>query len=270
MAKGIFMIALILAIAAFAPGEANAGCCGCKRRTTVIKIPSTNNPKKLQNRKQEDKEKLEDARAKEFAKAAYVRSKKIRVRKVTLPEGLNGVDPAMRIESLCGYDIGAVAKLPAFPKVDEEGNVVVETGLKKPFCLCDKARLKYSHINNALYSITLYSDANPDFGDDAAASEVSAMMDALSKKFPGQIKKWQGSSASIKAKFGGNAGQSLKVERFKADYRKPGTLKGPSDGKLRKEWAFSVTLEDDTIKNVDVLGGRASVYDAVKKDVDTL
>ena len=70
-------------------------------------------------------------------KQARAKAKGIVAEKLVLPEGATcsgmTIDLEGRIESLCGFEIGDIAKLSRHPALDKEGNIVVTGKLPKPF-----------------------------------------------------------------------------------------------------------------------------------------
>lgn len=217
---------------------------------------------------QKDKNKAE--------RQTYAKAKSIKVKKIEMPEGteLGGipVDFTGRIDSLCGYEIGAVAKASWRPKLDEDGNIVVTERLKKPFRKCTHVELKYSKVNHALYSIRLFAPAQKKVSDEDALAEVEAMADALATKFSGKLSvqnclSWPNSKECY-VQMSAKSFQKLKVNAYKDNIEKRGALKGTTAARPERGWAFSVTLTD---RAMQVYGTEApKTNKAVADDVDAL
>jgi hypothetical protein len=155
-----------------------------------------------------------------------------------------------RIESLCGFEIGAIAKLPWRPKLDKDGNIIMTGKLAKPFRKCTQYELTYSKKNHALYSIRIFSPAQKKIDDDAAWAEVKEMAAAVKAKFEGKILSWDEmngpfySSKMCSANLKACTCQTLKVRADKAGIDKSTKLKGTTDARREQGWAFSLTLVD--------------------------
>jgi hypothetical protein len=177
-----------------------------------------------------------------------------------------------RIDSLCGYEIGAVAKASWRPKLDEDGNIVVTERLKKPFRKCTHVELKYSKVNHALYSIRLFAPAQKKVSDEDALAEVEAMADALATKFSGKLSvqnclSWSNSKECY-VQMSAKSFQKLEVNAYKDNIEKRGALKGTTAARPERGWAFSVTLTD---RAMQVYGAEApKTNKAVADDVDAL
>ena len=217
---------------------------------------------------QKDKNKAE--------RQTYAKAKSIKVEKIEMPEGTERggipIDFTGRIDSLCGYEIGAVAKASWRPKLDEDGNIVVTERLKKPFRKCTHVELKYSKVNHALYSIRLFAPAQKKVSDEDALAEVEAMADALATKFSGKLSveyclSWPNSKECY-VQMSAKSFQKLKVNAYKDNIEKRGVLKGTTAARPERGWAFSVTLTD---RAMQVYGAEAPKPNkAVADDVDAL
>ena len=217
---------------------------------------------------QKDKNKAE--------RQTYAKAKSIKVEKIEMPEGTEcggiPVDFTGRIESLCGYEIGAVAKASWRPKLDEDGNIVVTERLKKPFRKCTHVELKYSKVNHALYSIRLFAPAQKKVSDEDALAEVDAMADALATKFSGKLSvKDCFNTPELKMRYVqmiANSFQNLEVKAYKDNIEKRGALKGTTAARPERGWAFSVTLTDRAMRVYEA--GAPKANKAVADDVDAL
>ena len=204
----------------------------------------------------------------------YAKAKSIKVEKIEMPEGAEcggiPVDFTWRIESLCGYEIGAVAKVSWRPNLDKDGNIVVTEKLKKPFRKCTRVELKYSKVNHALYSIRVFAPAQKKVTDDEAWAEVETMADALATKFGDKIVGWNRSDASkwCYANMKPISHQDLEVRAYKDNIEKRGKLKGSADARPEQGWAFSVTLTDRAMRVYEA--GAPKANKAVADDVDAL
>lgn len=183
------------------------------------------------------------AEKKTRAKAKEITETKIEIPKDATYNGL-AIDHSGRILSLCGFDIGEIAKVPRHPVLDKDGNIVMTGKLAKPFRKCTQYELKYSKVNHALYSIRVFSPAQKKMDDEAAAAEQEAMSAAVKAKFEGQVLSWQKWPSSWTAQMKLYAHQSLAVNSFKDTIDKKYALKGTAESKSEKGWAFSVTLTD--------------------------
>ena len=210
-------------------------------------------------------EKKAHAKAKGIAEDKLVFPKEAKHR--GMPINMEG-----RIESLCGYEIGSIAKLPRHPKLDDDGNIVVVEKLKKPFRKCTQVELKYSKVNHALYYIRLFSTGQKKMDDDAAWSELETISDAIKTKFGAKIASWcKSNSSSLKicsANLNLLAFQSLEVRAFMGEVEKRVLLKGGADSRTEKGWAFSMTLIDRAMQGYD--SKEKNVEKATTSDVDVL
>ncbi len=184
-----------------------------------------------------------DRKKKVRAKAKEITETKIEIPKDATYNGL-AIDHSGRILSLCGFDIGEIAKVPRHPVLDKDGNIVMTGKLAKPFRKCTQYELKYSKVNHALYSIRVFSPAQKKMDDEAAAAEQEAMSAAVKTKFEGKVLSWLKTAPSWPAQMKPLAHQSLTVNSFKDTIDKKYALKGTSESKAEKGWAFSVTLTD--------------------------
>ena len=70
-------------------------------------------------------------------KQVHAKAKEISAEKLELPKdathGSLPIDLEGRIASLCGFEIGKIAKLPTHPKLDKDGNIIMTGKLAKPF-----------------------------------------------------------------------------------------------------------------------------------------
>ena len=190
-----------------------------------------------------DEKKKGAAEKKTRAKAKAITETKIEIPKDATYNGL-AIDHSGRILSLCGFDIGEIAKVPQHPVLDKDGNIVMTGKLAKPCRKCTQYELKYSKVNHALYSIRVFSPAQKKMDDEAAAAEQEAMSAAVKTKFEGQVLSWQKWPSSWTAQMKPLAHQSLTVNSFKDNIEKKGKLKGSADAREEKGWAFSVILTD--------------------------
>lgn len=183
------------------------------------------------------------AEKKTRAKAKEITETKIEIPKDATYNGL-AIDHSGRILSLCGFDIGEIAKVPRHPVLDKDGNIVMTGKLAKPFRKCTQYEVKYSKVNHALYSIRVFSPAQKKMDDEAAAVEQEAMAAAVKTKFEGKVLSWLKAAPSWPAQMKPLAHQSLTVNSFKDNIEKKGKLKGSADAREEKGWAFSVILTD--------------------------
>ena len=183
------------------------------------------------------------AEKKTRAKAKEITETKIEIPKDATYNGL-AIDHSGRVLSLCGFEIGEIAKVPRHPVLDKDGNIVMTGKLAKPFRRCTQYELKYSRVNHALYSIRVFSPAQKKMDDEAAAAELEAMAAAVKAKFEGQVLSWQKLIPPWHAQMKLYAHQSLTVNSFKDTIDKKYALKGTAESKSEKGWAFSVTLTD--------------------------
>ena len=204
------------------------------------------------------------------------KAKSINVAKIEIPEGakFSGVpiDLSSRIESLCGYEIGSVAKVSWRPNLDKDGNIVVTEKLKKPFRKCTHVELKYSKVNHALYSIRVFAPAQKKVTDDEAWAEVETMADALATKFGDKIVGWNRFDAYkwCHANIKPFSQQKLEVLAYKDNIEKRGKLKGSADARSEQGWAFSVTLTDRAMQGFNPESETLKSNKASAEDVDAL
>ena len=190
-----------------------------------------------------------EVKRKEMAeKKTCAKAKGIAMTKIEIPDGgtYHGlhIDNSARILSLCGFEIGEIAKVPRRPVLDKDGNIVMTGKLAKPFRKCTQYELTYSKVNHALYSIRIFSPAQKKMDDEAAAAELEAMTDAVKAKFGDKIASIiRGPSThSLNLKLFSH--QSMSVNSYKANIDKKGRLKGSVDAREETGWAFSVFLTD--------------------------
>ena len=188
------------------------------------------------------------AEKKARAKAKEITEAKIEIPKDATYNGL-AIDHSGRILSLCGFDIGEIAKVPRHPVLDKDGNIVMTGKLAKPFRKCTQYELKYSKVHHALYSIRVFSPAQKKMDDEAAAAELEAMAAAVKAKFDDKIYSFSRLLDTCSASMKTYAHQSLTVNAFKENIDKKYALKGTSESKSEKGWAFSVTLTDRVMQD---------------------
>ena len=177
------------------------------------------------------------------AKAKGITETKIEIPKDATYNGL-AIDHSGRIMSLCGFEIGEIAKVPRHPVLDTDGNIVMTGKLAKPFRKCTQYELKYSKVNYALYSIRVFSPAQKKMDDEAAAAELAAMAAAVKAKFDDKILSWLSLTNCRQANMKMYAWQTLTVNAFADNVDKSKVLKGTGDARPEKGWAFSVILVD--------------------------
>ena len=191
-----------------------------------------------------------DAKAKGMPeKQARAKAKTISADRLVIPDdakyhGNLPINKKGRIESLCGFTIGDIAKVPRLPTVDTDGNIVETGKLAKPFRNCTHYEVKYSAFNHALYSICVFSPAIAKMDEDAAAKELDTMATALKMKFADKIRHLSKYSSFYLAKMETYTHQSLTVERYLKPIDKRHVLKGTTDAREEKGWAFSISLVD--------------------------
>lgn len=189
-------------------------------------------------------------------KKARALAKTIKVKKIELPENAQylgvRVKAETRIETLCGYELGDVVKLSRKSVMDADGNIIVTEKLPKPFRKCTHVKLKYSALNHALYSITLYSEADKEMDEDVAWREVETMVALLDKRFSSKISSWWRNKPALlcKSSVGFYTGQSFCVEASRDAVVKRGALIGTQKARREDGWKFSLTLLDKVIGNV--------------------
>ena len=115
-------------------------------------------------------------------KAKGITETKIEIPKDATYHGL-AIDHSGRIMSLCGFEIGEIAKVPRHPVLDKDGNIVMTGKLAKPFRKCTQYEVKYSKVNHALYSIRVFSPAQKKMDDEAVTAEQEAMSEAVKETF---------------------------------------------------------------------------------------
>lgn len=211
-------------------------------------------------------------------KQARAKAKGINAEKLELPKGAtyNGLPINLegRIESLCGFKIGEIAKLPRHPTLDKDGNIVMTGKLAKPFRKCTQYELTYSKNNHALYSIRVFSPAQKKMDNDAAWAEVKEMAAAVKAKFEEKILSWgemniqRAPSKTCTANLKGGTFQTFDVRADKADIDKSNKLKGTSDARPEQGWAFSITLVDRGI--YDFVPEQPKSGDKTPEGVDAL
>ena len=214
-------------------------------------------------------------------KQTRAKAKEITVEKLEFPKGAkHGILPIFmpaRIDSLCGYEIGSIAKVSRHPQLDKDGNIVITEKLKTPFRKCTQVELKYSKVNHALYYIRVFAPAQKKVTDEAASAEVEAMSVALKTKFDDKISEFskldQTSAKLYRAKMRTNifqdSCQTLEVRGYKDNLEKRGALKGTTDARKELGWAFSITLEDRAMQSF-VPETSKPANDVSQKDVDAL
>ena len=178
---------------------------------------------------------------------AKSKAKSITESKIVIPEdwicGGSKVDLSGRITSLCGFEIGEVAKLPRHPVLDNDGNIVMTGKLKKPFRKCTQYEVKYSSVNHALYSIRVFSPAQK-MDKESASAELTEMAAAVKAKFDDKIKSWVASPTLHIADMKASSHQTLSIKSSLADIDKRNKLKGTADAAPEKGWAFALELTD--------------------------
>ena len=193
--------------------------------------------------------------------AKKAKAKKVSVKKVVIPEGLNPLgfplDSKSRIESLCGHELGQVAKLPARPTLDDNGNILITQRLKKPFRKCTQVTLSYSSVNHALYGIKLFSEGDKKMSEDDAWQELENMAEALKAKFGDQIGGLakERYSMSIGVHMGLYSAQQLSLSVRKVELVKKSSMKGTAP---EKGWVFTVSLVDRAMWAYDPESGSAA------------
>ena len=211
-------------------------------------------------------------------KQARLKAKGIAAEKLELPQGATHhgmpINREARIESLCGFEIGEIAKLPRHPTLDKDGNIVMTGKLTKPFRKCTQYELKYSKSNHALYSIRVFSPAQKKMDDDAVWAEVKEMAAAVKAKFEEKIVSWvevnipNASSKTCIANPNTPTFQSFEIRAGKSKIEKKGKLKGSVDARLEQGWAFSLVLVDRGI--YDFVPEQPNPEDKVPEGIDAL
>ena len=210
-------------------------------------------------------------------KQTRAKAKEITVEKLEFPKEAkhdgSPINMSSRIDSLCGYEIGSIAKVSRHPQLDKDGNIVITEKLKTPFRKCTQVELKYSKVNHALYYIRVFAPAQKKVTDEAASAEAEAMSSAIKTKFGekilGFIKTDLDSSKVYRANMQLYSFQTLEVRGYKDNIEKRGVLKGSADARPELGWAFSITLEDRAMQNF-VPETSKPANDASQKDVDAL
>ena len=186
--------------------------------------------------------------------SASSKAKSITEKTIVIPEDwkfhTSKIDESARIKSLCGFNIGDVAKLPSRPVFDSEGNIVMTGKLKKPFRKCTQYEVKYSKVNHGLYSIRVFSPAQK-MDKESAAAEVSAMAAAVKAKFDAKILSWSALPTFYIANMKVFSHQTVSVGSSWADIDKRNKLNGTADAMPEKGWAFSLELFDRVMYEFD-------------------
>lgn len=214
-------------------------------------------------------------------KQARAKAKEITVEKLEFPKEAkhdgSPIDMSSRIGSLCGYEIGSIAKVSRHPQLDKDGNIVITEKLKTPFRKCTQVELKYSKVNHALYYIRIFAPAQKKVTDEAASAEVEAMSGALKTKFDEKISGFTKLDLTSGKTYRANMNvpplqesfQTLEVHGYKDNIEKRGVLKGSADARPELGWAFSVILTDSAMQSF-VPDTPKPVSDVSQKDVDAL
>lgn len=241
-----------------------------------------NGPKQSESTKRSGSldESPEEKRKRVARRDALAKAKSITYSKVELPEG--AVSRELRIESLCGFELGQVIKLTRDPVLDDAGNMEVVVKLKQPFRFCTHAKLRYSNINHGLYSIQLYSPPREKMDDEAVMAEVEGMVEAFKKKFGDRFLGWNafypvpsrnpmlmsGKTAVWKDR----SGQSLCIKAHEdvIDQSRT-TFKGSAiKPKVKRGWTFSVELVDSALHDLEVESSNRGKNEAGVEGVDVL
>ena len=244
----------------------------------------------------EQKRVAEETRKRDAIRDAVEKAKIITYSKVEIPEGtVSRIPPdspasfaipisrELRIESLCGFELGRVINLTRDPAVlDDDGNMEVVVQLKQPFRLCTRAKLRYSRINHGLYYIKLYSLAQEKMSDEEVVAEVENMTEAFRRKFGERFSGWNPFSpgrprqplvmSGRMAMWKRHAGQSLCI---KAHEDVVGRSRTPPNGttikpKVKYGWTFSVELVDSALRDLDVKPPTRKGNETVVEGVDVL
>ena len=205
------------------------------------------------------------------------KAKKITIEKLEFPKDAKHsgvpIDMSSRIESLCGYEIGSIAKVPRHPKLDQNGNIVMTEKLKVPFRTCTQVELTYSKVNHALYSISVFSPAQKKMSDEAAWAEVEAMADAIKAKFGKKVGALQkcnmASSKTITSNMNIFSFQSLSIMARPSTIEKRGELKGGGSSS-ESGWVFSVSLTDRAMRDFKVEEPKPKSNEVSAQDVNAL
>ena len=189
---------------------------------------------------------------------------------------LADVDLERRIDALCGFEIGTIAR--GFrPKVNDGGDIVLTNKLARPFRNCKKAEVMYSQSNCALFSIKVFSEPLK-MTDEEAKAEMQVMADAFKQKFGDKIEwgremscrianKNTRSATAKKLMAGANGpaadnkrskvsairllatGQSLVISREKRKLVSMFSTRAPR-AKDEYVWVFTVELKDELVKTL--------------------
>ena len=236
-------------------------------------------------------------RAKRIAvREAVEKAKTITYSKVEIPEGaVSRIPPdspvsvtipihrELRIESLCGFELGRVINLSCDPSVmNDDGNMEMVVQLKRPFRLCTRAILRYSKINHGLYYIKLYSVPQEKMNDEDVLVEVEGMTEAFKRKFGDRFSGWSPFVPDIsrhpsvwsgkKATWKEHTGQSLCIKAHEEVIDRYRTkLKGTTvKPKVKYGWIFSVELIDSALHDLDVQPPTRKDKKTVVEGVDVL
>jgi len=192
------------------------------------------------------------------AAAKKARNKKVSSNKVELPNGAKPlgypINTSQRIDTLCGYELGTIIKVPVRPTIDNEGNILVVERLRKPFRKCTQVTLHYSSVNHALYGIELFSEGDVKMSQDEAWDELKEMAKALKSKFNDKIiccdenKSFMSLSARMGTFMGNYSGQFITLSAQKKDIVKKSAMKGIEP---KKGWVLSLTLIDHAMHSYD-------------------
>ena len=264
-----------------------------KKESTKRSGRISESPEEKQNRIAKEAQE----RAKRIAlREAVEKAKTITYSKVEIPVGAVSrifpdspasikipINRELRIESLCGFELGRVINLTCDPAViNNDGNMEMVVQLKRPFRLCTRAILRYSKINHGLYYIRLYSVPQEKMNDEDVLAEVEGMTEACKRKFGDRFSRWNPFSPDIlrhpyinsgkKAMWKEHTGQSLCI---KADEevidRSRTALKGDAvKPKVKRGWIFSVELVDSALRDLDVQPPIRKNKETVVEGVDVL
>lgn len=225
----------------------------------------------------------------------WAKAKSITYSKVELPEGaVSRIPPGsqnstaipiaqeLRIESLCGFELGQVIKLTRDPVLDDDGNIEVVVKLKQQFRFCTHAKLRYSNINHGLYYIKLYSPPREKMDDEAVMAEVEGMVEAFKKKFGDRFVVWNAFCPDLlrrpilesgkTAVWKKHSGQSLCIKAHEdvIDQSRT-TLKGSAiKPKVKRGWTFSVELVDSALHDLEVESPNRGKGETSVEGVDVL
>ena len=193
------------------------------------------------------------------------------------------INRELRIESLCGFELGRVINLTCDPAViNNDGNMEMVVQLKRPFRLCTRAILRYSKINHGLYYIKLYSVPQEKMNDEDVLAEVEGMTEAFKIKFGDRYSGWNPFSPDIfrqpyfksgkMAMWKEHTGQSLSIKAHEEVIDRSRTaLKGDAvKPKVKRGWTFSVELVDYALRDLDVQPPARKNKETVVEGVDVL